>query len=441
MNKTILFSPIGGTDPISNTNCRDGSMLHICRVYKPDIVYMYMSYEILEYQKKDDRYRYCLDELAKKQGHLMEYKIIERPDLKNVQNFDYFYTDFREIICKIQSEMDDSDKLLLNISSGTPAMKSGLLVLATLGEFPYEIIQVSTPERSINEHSHKNYDVKDLWELNEDNNENFENRCESVKCPTLSLIKKEEIIKNHISAFNYSAALDVAKTMPEEKTKKYFELLEMGHARLLLDYGKSEMIGRTRGMQCFPVNDKEAKKYFEYALNLDVKIKKKEYADFIRGITPIVVDVFELLVKDRTGIDIGQYCSKDSKNVRKWDLDKLDGTELGNFLNTEYHNGFHGGPIYSDHLRKIIIWKSEDNKLKELVTDLRNVEGTIRNLAAHEIVCITDEVIKEKTNFTANDIMKKIKCLFKYTNLNIKKEYWDAYKNMNNQIVQVMERV
>ena len=25
----ILFSPIGGTDPISN--CRDGAMLHICR--------------------------------------------------------------------------------------------------------------------------------------------------------------------------------------------------------------------------------------------------------------------------------------------------------------------------------------------------------------------------------------------------------------------------
>lgn len=29
----VLFSPIGGTDPISN--CRDGAMLHICRVYKP----------------------------------------------------------------------------------------------------------------------------------------------------------------------------------------------------------------------------------------------------------------------------------------------------------------------------------------------------------------------------------------------------------------------
>ena len=42
MGKIILFTPVGGTDPISSTNCRDGSMLHICRNYKPDKVIMYM---------------------------------------------------------------------------------------------------------------------------------------------------------------------------------------------------------------------------------------------------------------------------------------------------------------------------------------------------------------------------------------------------------------
>ena len=62
--KKILFSPIGGTDPISNF--RDGAMLHICRIYKPDIVYLYLSKEMCEFQEKDDRYRYCLEQLGKK---------------------------------------------------------------------------------------------------------------------------------------------------------------------------------------------------------------------------------------------------------------------------------------------------------------------------------------------------------------------------------------
>lgn len=60
----VLFSPIGGTDPISN--CRDGAMLHICRVYKPDIVYLHMSKEMLEFQRQNDRYRYCIKKLGER---------------------------------------------------------------------------------------------------------------------------------------------------------------------------------------------------------------------------------------------------------------------------------------------------------------------------------------------------------------------------------------
>ena len=54
MGRKILFSPIGGTDPIKYY--RDGSMLHICRHYQPDIVYLYLSHELLAYHKKDNRY-------------------------------------------------------------------------------------------------------------------------------------------------------------------------------------------------------------------------------------------------------------------------------------------------------------------------------------------------------------------------------------------------
>ena len=52
MNQTILFTPVGGTDPISSTNCKDGSMLHICRFYKPNKVIMYMSKECWIIRKK-----------------------------------------------------------------------------------------------------------------------------------------------------------------------------------------------------------------------------------------------------------------------------------------------------------------------------------------------------------------------------------------------------
>ena len=120
MNRTILFSPVGGTDPMPQTNFRDGSMLHICRVYQPDEVYLYMSAEILALHQQDNRYIYCLEKLAELQGREMSCHIIERPDLRDVQVFDWFYEDFRQIIRDITAGVDESDTLLLNISSGTP---------------------------------------------------------------------------------------------------------------------------------------------------------------------------------------------------------------------------------------------------------------------------------------------------------------------------------
>lgn len=43
MGRKILFSPVGGTDPIKYF--KDGLMLHICRHYQPDVVYLYLSHE------------------------------------------------------------------------------------------------------------------------------------------------------------------------------------------------------------------------------------------------------------------------------------------------------------------------------------------------------------------------------------------------------------
>ena len=62
MKKYILFSAVGTTDPISNGY--DGSILHICRKYLPEKVVLYLSKEMLELHRKDDRYRFSIKKLA-----------------------------------------------------------------------------------------------------------------------------------------------------------------------------------------------------------------------------------------------------------------------------------------------------------------------------------------------------------------------------------------
>lgn len=449
MNQVILFSPIGGTDPISAVNYRDGSMLHICRVYKPSKVILYMSAEVLEYHKKDNRYLYCLNQLEKLQGRTMEYGLIARPELKNVQEFDYFYQDFRKIIEKIFKDSDETDTIIVNVSSGTPAMKSGLLVLQTLGEFPCKMIQVVTPAQKMNEHSHKGFDVEEAWDLNEDNEDGFENRCKEIQCPTLSAIKKEEIIKKHLSVYDYRAAVSVARTMPDSYTRNYLDYLRLAESRLLLDFRTVDKILREKDYKCLPIRESGKRKCFEYALNLQIKLWREEYADFIRGITPLIVDLLEMALKYQCKIDIDKYCRIKTRKIelknksievrtRVWDTGKLQGTPILEALNKEF-GGFRSENIYSVHLKSLIQAFSKNNKMKELAQDLTNVEGRIRNMAAHEIVSITEDTIVERTELTGKQIMDKIKEMFHYTGIKIKSSDWNSYNDMNEQIISRLE--
>lgn len=442
MNQTILFSPVGGTDPISLNNYRDGSLLHISRFYKPDKIIMYMSKEILEKHRADDRYRYCLDKLADMQNRTMEYQIIERPDLSKVHEFDEFYRDFREIIDDILRNMDESDQLILNVSSGTPSMKSGLLVLQTLLEYPCILVQVRTPTEKMNDHIHEGFDVEMLWQLNEDNDVNAPNRCKVVECPTLTRIKHEEIIKKHIEVFDYQAALVVAETIPRQLTVECKNLLKLGAARMLLDMNEVDRIQTKYGYNLLPVTEERERAVFEYALNLQVKLHRKEYVDFIRGITPLLVDLMEMLLVNRFAINIKDYCSyNEKKRSYEWSMKKLSGTHILKYLNGRYNGAFRGTDIYSEHLKTIIENVCTDEALKENIKNLRKVERNIRNLAAHQIVAITEKTIKKETGFTACKIMLEIKKLVEYALPNISASAWDSYNEMNALISQNLNNI
>lgn len=442
MGKTILFTPVGGTDPISASNCYEGAVLHICRYYKPDKVILYMSREMLENQEKDNRYLYCLERLEKLQNRTIEYEIVERRELSNVHEFDYFYEDFRAIIQNIYASMKEGDSLLLNISSGTPAMKSGLLVLQTIGEFPATLIQVATPEKGMNEHIHKGYDVETLWDLNQDNLPDAKNRCKEITCPSLKKIKQEEIIKKHIEAYDYNAALSVTETMKQEDVRKYRSIIELASRRVLLDFAGVDKIARQTGFDCIPVKASSDRKLFEYALNMDVRLKRGEYVDFIRAITPLLVDLFELVLKKQCSVDINDYCEvKKYKKVsrRQWSESKLQKTEVKQVLDKAFQGKFNGTDIYAVHLKYLIDHFSDNSTLKELVEKLRSVEEQIRNDAAHDVISVTEETIIQKTGFTSTKIMQMIQNLFYYTGISVKKEYWKSYDEMNMRILKEID--
>lgn len=155
----VLFSPVGGTDPIANE--RDGSMLHICRKYHPECVVLYLSKEMVQRHDRDDRYCDSLRRLAARENFSPEIIVKERTELAEVQIYDFFFQEFHPMLLELHRNFPEH-RLILNVSSGTPAMKSALYLLAAFLPFPVLPVQTATPVRAQNPRlePHLDYDVE-----------------------------------------------------------------------------------------------------------------------------------------------------------------------------------------------------------------------------------------------------------------------------------------
>lgn len=440
MSKKYLFSPIGNTDPIKYLY--DGSMLHICRYYKPDIVYLYLSKEMMENHKKDNRYVRTLELLGEFLHHKFSVHIIEDPNMVDVQQYDVFYNEFHEIIAGIEAQKEPEDTLLVNMASGTPAMKSALLVMATLAEYRFLPIQVSTPQKRSNlEHEEREeYDVLTNWELNEDNEESAENRCQEVKCLNLMRLLKIDMIKKHLQSYDYHAALAVGKEIKDDINPVAYQWLEAADARSMLDWTRmNRVLPANNGIITAVREENEKKILFEYMLALDLKVKRGEYADFIRAITPLGVDLLECVLEQFCNINITEYYAYTKNNQRKWSRNKLKGTEIDEILNKKFWN-FRYDAIYSANLLCIIEQKCMDSLLIQRVQELVEIESKVRNVAAHNIVSVTPEWIKERTGKSITDIFWLLKYICEEVKINTRKENWNSYNIMNNKIMEELDK-
>lgn len=433
--RCVLFTPVGGHDPIASY--RDGAVLHICRKYRPEKVYLYLSHEMLERSRQDDRYRLSLEKLQEQLKCQIEIEMIERDELTQVQLFDAFYTDFDQILRQIHEKNPDCE-LLLNLSSGTPAMKSALNVISVLAPYAMRAIQVSTPHKRENpkDEAPEDYDVEAAWACNEDNTENFVDRCREVESDHLLVKIKKESIQRLLDAYNYKAALLMAQDIAEFVPERAMQMLYAAECRLQLDQRGYDKALQGLGCQFMPVENGEHRQIFEYVLSLQIKLAQGNYADFLRGLTPVVIDLFEICLKNQLHITTEQYCERNRSGVwmvRRQVMQKSEtGLKILRAMEKRADNQeLKEGPLSSMNILWIFQEFSDNGKLLDDLKSMREIESKVRNIAAHEIVSVTNSWIKSRTEMTGEDIMKLLKRLVAHAGIRAKTEYWNSYDDMN----------
>lgn len=488
----ILFSPVGTTDPISYNH--DGSMLHICRKYNPKHVFLYLSEEMNDIEEKDEencdkRFTKSIELFNEKYKTSIDCHKIDGSKVKDVFNFDSYYNAFERELESIKEKFkhENIETIYLNTSSGTPAMKAALYVIAALDEDGvYKAIQVTTPNEKSN-HSPRGYDLGTAWESNEDNKENAKDRTKLASDSNFLTKIKKEIIKKHIQQYDYNAAYELAKDLINDSSRdalsdKAIKAIKAAKERIALNYKEyakyliDSGVTSSKFMLDKYKDDKEDIKLYEYILSLDIKRKRREYADFIRAISPILRDIFKLYILESLNLDIYKYCypinKKNTDSPQKLSRKKLndaikigdkDAEKILNSLDDKFAKKNKKGNIvknYNDtilaasNLSIVIKALGTDEDIKEKVFILRNLEEKVRNIAAHQVVAINDEQIKEASHGKdAEQIVKMIQDIAERAKIvpndyneypsyikNKKKyaSYWDSYEAMNEYIINLI---
>ncbi|OUQ02748.1 type III-A CRISPR-associated CARF protein Csm6 [Thomasclavelia spiroformis] len=437
----VLFTCVGKSDPLTifeNNVIYDAAYMQIARYHCPDKIYFYMSKEICEFDEIDNRYEKSIMLLNRHLNTKIETYKIKRPELIDVQRFDEFYDDFENIINEIIIENGKDVEILCNVSSGTPAMKATLQILAALSKYKLTPIQVDDPTKGKwqRDVDLKNYDLDFYWELNSDNDIN-EDRTYFSKNDKFNFKIQKELLVNLIKSSDYEAAYDLVNSYKYRIDKNVIDLIKFSLDRYNLD---TKEILKSPNKSLLPYLDEEQAKIFEYGLWLKVKIEKREILDFVRGINPFLYEICKYTLNNICKINILKYCHENKKNGVMYltrqlmDTDR-QGEELLNILDSEfskYKNRF----LSEKQMLTILYAKlDDDSELQLSLERLDSLRKKIRNIASHQITCVREEDIIKKLGKSVDDYVNIIRIVLACLNFDTSK-YWDSYNLMNKKIIE-----
>lgn len=444
----ILFSTVGMTDPIKNDF--DGPFLHILRHYRPNKAYLFMTKRVCELADLDDRYRIQAKQLCEDLGFDCEIVELRYEDINKPQEYDIFYPIFERELNSIH-KTDPDCQVLINLSSGTPQMKSACNLLALTAPFPVVPIQVTTPNESEN-YGTPDYDLDTSWVNNIDNHPEMgpQNRSKEVKADNLRYLILREAAISHIKNYDYNATLNILVMVADFVPTAAMQLVQAAWHRRSMSLDKADREAKQGSYNIFPVRSGDARDLFEYLLLLGIQQKTGLLMDFVRGISPALTLLFEAFLQEKCKRFVCRdYCVQKRSSpghyiIKRDRLSEAD-PQLLAYCDEYFHHGLRDNSDLSCSLLLPMILfecgpqgRSPNEQVSKKARRMRDAEDKIRNRAAHNIVAIGEDDFQQFAGISSLQLLKDMQWMFSliYSRyLGDNQAGWDCYDNMNKYII------
>ena len=383
----VLISAVGNTDPIRNFH--DGGLVHIARKYRPDKIIIVFSEELI--RKKDDVEKVIRSIDSK---YVPEIVYHEPIILNNeVHIFDTMFEQFDAIIREYYTK---DDEFILNLSSGTPQIKSALFVLNRLSEINVKAVQVPSPENKSNAgvgHDDSE-DIDVLIDTNMDNKQDYVDRTIEDTSDKLKQGLMKKTLRDFIKKYDYKASLEIANQLPDfpglkdcrKKLQDIVDSLDRQDVPQLLQKKKWS---------------EEQKKVLNAYLTIDLQKERGNFSEGLIRIKNLTEFILEDYIENRYPGFLDNYMNESEKN----------------------YLGIHD-------YKKIL--QTKNRTLSDNIEPILKTNKT-RNKVAHRLDSIKAEDLKE-----LGPVLKTLKGLVKEQYQLTEKDF-HFYKEFNKELLELLK--
>ncbi|MGX7076609.1 hypothetical protein [Globicatella sanguinis] len=189
-------------------------------------------------------------------------------------------------------------------------------------------------------------------------------------------------------------------------------LVQLANAILQVDNENVKKLAQNTPFQgVLDASQLERKAYY-YLQTLTLQLKRQEYGDYLRGLTPLLVDVFRIAIERDFLPNLAEYIQPIKKETTsgahlyrglQWSQNKIESHPniiadtwkkyYGNYFNYDHY-------VSSSHLMKLIEANSSNEHLIELASTMRKIEKYLRNLVAHEVLTVNQQFFVDRIQRT-----------------------------------------
>lgn len=253
------------------------------------------------------------------------------------------------------------------------------------------------------------------------------------------------LIEHAIQHHQYISLYSFLHQHPQWQDADALNLVGLAHAIVKGNLSAIERLAPSTGYSYLTQPTYLEQRSYNFWHYLTIQLKRQEYADYLRALTPLLVDIYRLIIQKYLLPDLNKYIEPITKVKEdgdalyrglQWSRSAIEGHD--NMIQRTFQH-FYGSRfnyshyVSSSHLLKIIELNSKDETLIEKSHSMRNIEKYLRNIVAHEIVYVDEDWVEARIGLSPVAIHQLLKDLYHLAGLNDERQ-WESLSTIDKKL-------